>query len=133
MGIYSIVNVRQSARFVASGTLTAGAYCIFMTKLADRGWHSMTAGATAYLACMPIAFFLHKLFTFRSRSPVAPEAGRFILTSLIGIFMASVTPYVMISMLESPAWLASIATSIATPAISYLLMSSWVFYMETHD
>jgi putative flippase GtrA len=127
------MSARQTARFIASGALAAGAYCIFMTELADRGLSPMTAGAAAYLACMPIAFFLHKLFTFRSNAPVAPEAGRFMLTSLIGIVIASITPHVMMTLLDSPAWLASIGASIITPAISYLLMSSRVFYMETHD
>lgn len=104
-----------------------------MTKLSNKGLPPFAAGATAYLACMPIAFFLHKLFTFRSNAPIAPEAGRFMITSLIGIVVASVTPQIMMTLLGSPAWLASITSSILTPTISFFLMSSWVFYMETHD
>lgn len=104
-----------------------------MTKLTSHGFSPLTAGAAAYLASMPVAFFLHRLFTFRSSAPVKQEARKFILTSLIGIAVASITPHLMMKMLGSPAWLASITACILTPVISYLLMSSWVFYVEPHD
>lgn len=104
-----------------------------MTKLENHGFSPLIAGATAYLASMPVAFLLHRLFTFRSSAPVTQEVRRFILTSLIGVVVASITPHLMMKQLGSSAWLASIATSILTPGISYLLMSSWVFYVEPHD
>lgn len=127
------MNYRRHLRFIASGTIAAITYCVFMTKLAQHGHQPLTAGAIAYLASMPVAFFLHRLFTFRSSASVTQEVSKFILTSLIGVAVASITPHLMMKILDSPAWLASITASILTPVISYLLMSSWVFYVETHD
>lgn len=114
-------------RFGLSGIGAAIAYygtARFLLVVWD--WSAFAAGLTAYLLSMPIAYLLHRQFTFRSGARVGPEVRRFILSSAIGVVLASFLPLFFRSRgLNVDASL--VATCILVPAISYVLLSGWVF------
>lgn len=117
----------QLLRFALSGGAAAVVYCVVLVQLSAMGLRPWLSGFLGYLLSMPVAFVLHKMFTFRSDVPYKRELPRFIATSLIGIILASATPALLTSTSHVPMPWVALMTSIVTPLITYILMSLWVF------
>lgn len=114
-------------RFVVSGGAAALVYCFVLVQLTGAGLAPWLSGLLAYVVSMPVGFVLHKVFTFRSEQPFRQELPRFVATSLPGIFLGSVIPALLTATGRVPMPWVGLATSIATPVITYILMSIWVF------
>ena len=114
-------------RFVVSGISAAAIYCLLAFFAVEQlGWQPLTAGLVAYLSALPVAYLLHRMFTFRSRSQIPAEASRFVATSLIGIGLSSGLLTTM-TKLGMPLAGALLVTCVLIPAANYLAMSRWTF------
>lgn len=114
-------------RFCVSGITAAVVYYVIAyLALTYAGWPSALAGLCAYACSMPAAYYLHRRVTFASTARRGPEAARFIVSSVVGWSLATLLPGALISSgLSVPVALA--ATCLLVPAMSYLLLSIWVF------
>jgi putative flippase GtrA len=120
-------------RFIVSGVVAAGVYYFALSALLSSGVHPLIGGALAYIAAMPVSFSLHKIFTFRSKDRFSNEAPRFVLASIVGIAVASVTPALLLHQTSMSKHVASVITCILTPLMTYLLLNTWVFRGAQHD
>lgn len=114
-------------RFAISGTLAAAIYYV-LTWFAVRqfGWRLQIAAFTGYLFAVPVAYGLHRIFTYRSRGRLVPESRRFFASAVMGLALSSLLPTVMIRVGLSLA--AALAlTCVLVPVANYLLLSCWVF------
>jgi len=119
-------------RFGISGALAAGVYFLVMTALLGRGLHPMLSGVLSYTAAMPLSFAMHKLFTFKSKEPYVAEVPRFVLASAFGVSIASGMPTILLHLTKAAPELVVACTCIATPCITYVLLSTWVFNGRHH-
>lgn len=114
-------------RFIISGTFSAFIYSVGFVELSKLGISPWICGAASYAGTMPIAYTLHRKYSFKSQKPVTKEVLRFTAGSLIGLISASVTPSALARTTSmSHEWIA-LWTSVLTPCITYLIMSFWVF------
>ncbi|HKE94990.1 MAG TPA: GtrA family protein [Povalibacter sp.] len=114
-------------RFAVSGGASAAVYyCVAWWVLHRLHGSMFAAGLVGYLAAMPIAYALHRLYTFRSRDRMLAETSRFIAGSITGTVLAMVAPAALVRLGASDA-MALIATCVLVPLTNYLLLSRWVF------
>lgn len=119
-------------RFAVSGALAAAIYyAVAWLAIRQFGWKPLTAGLAGYVAALPMAYWLHRKFTFQSRARVLPESSRFVASSIIGIVLSSVLPAIM-SRFEVSLAIALAATCVLVPAANYLLLSRWTFSRAEH-
>lgn len=102
-------------------------YSMIFVKLASLGCDPSIAGAISYASSMPVAFLLHKKFSFRSAGTGKEEAARFIVASGVGMVVASALPKALTAWLGISANITALLTSIVTPVITYAALSRWVF------
>jgi putative flippase GtrA len=120
-------------RFFVSGISAAVVYyAVAWSAVEQLGWKPLAAGLVAYLTALPMAYLLHRMFTFRSRSRIPAESSRFVATSLIGIGLSSVLP-TMMTKLGVPLASALAVTCVVVPAANYLALSRWTFAQARGD
>jgi putative flippase GtrA len=120
-------------RFLVSGVSAAVVYfAVAWAAVEQLGWKPLAAGLVAYLTALPIAYLLHRMFTFRSRAQIPAESSRFVATSLMGIALSSALP-AMMTKLGMPLSSALAATCVLVPAVNYLALSRWTFAQARDD
>jgi putative flippase GtrA len=120
-------------RFFVSGICAAVVYyAVAWWAVEQLGWKPLAAGLFAYLTALPMAYLLHRMFTFRSRSQIPAESSRFVATSLIGIGLSSGLP-AMMTKLGMPLTSALAITCVVVPAVNYLALSRWTFAQARDD
>ncbi|AXQ30621.1 GtrA family protein [Solimonas sp. K1W22B-7] len=121
------INPRQTARYLVSGAIAAGAYmAVTVWCRQAAGLSLLVSGIAGYVCAMPCAYLLHRYYSFRSRQPPAREAGKFIATSVIGAMLSGLIPQ-WLSAGGTPLAAALTVTSIVVPIINYLVLALWVF------
>lgn len=120
------------ARFCLSGLLAALVYWgLAVLAVRSWAWDTVAAGLFAYASSMPVAYCLHRHVSFRSRDSIGPQLLKFVLTSGVGFGLSGALPYGLVSLGVSLE--VSLAmTCLLVPVVSYLLMSSWVFFRVSH-
>lgn len=91
------------------------------------------ASGLAYFSMIPIAYLLHRVFTFQSKGQHKSALPRFVATSIIGFALSLLIPYLAVSALDSPAWLAYLAVCVIVPAFNFASMRIWVFVASARD
>jgi putative flippase GtrA len=114
-------------RFGVSGTVAAlGYFGIAIVGVRTFRLAPEWAGFAGYIGSLPIAFLLHRVFTFRSRARFAPEWLRFLCSSLLGCLLSSWLPAA--AMDAGVSLHAALGlTCIIVPSVNYLLLSRWAF------
>ncbi len=85
------------------------------------------ASACAYLLMIPLAYFAHRIITFRSSAVHRVAFPRFVVTSCLGVALSWFIPYVASQMFAAPHWVAFLAVCIIVPALSFVTTRAWVF------
>lgn len=118
---------RKIFRFFLSGGVSALVYYgIARFAVSHWQWSLATAGLFAYLCSMPVAYGLHRRFTFSSTGRLASEAMRFVVSSMVGLALAAALPGFFASFGMSLD-VSLIVTCVCVPILSYVLLSAWVF------
>ena len=89
------------------------------------------ASACAYMLMIPLAYFAHRIITFRSSAVHRVAFPRFVVTSCLGVALSWVIPYTASQLFGAPHWLAFLAVCVIVPTLSFLTTRAWVF-VETH-
>jgi putative flippase GtrA len=82
---------------------------------------------------IPIAYFLHRVFTFQSKGQHKRALPRFVATSIMGFALSLLVPYLAVRVFDSPAWAAYLAVCVIVPAFNFASMRIWVFVASAHD
>ena len=118
----------QVLRFGIVGiAATATHYVIALLLATGGGAPAQIAHVTGFLAALPVSFFGHYHWTFRSRARVTRAAGRFAAVAL-GAFLASAMLLETLTRLTDWHVAASILFSVLLiPIASYILNRVFVF------
>jgi putative flippase GtrA len=102
-----------------SGLATAINYIVFFYIYEFTGAHYLLASATGYFVAIVLSFFLHKKFTFKSRSRAfAREASTFIFI-YVGFFLAGLALLEVLVRLGMTPLFANIISVLATTLLTY--------------
>ena len=85
------------------------------------------ASFCAYLLMIPLAYFAHRVITFRSSAGHGVAFPRFVATSFLGVALSWVIPYLASELFAAPHWLAFLAVCAIVPALSFVTTRAWVF------
>jgi putative flippase GtrA len=118
---------RKVPRFLLVGGAAALGYLGVATLLRRLGLPVLLAGSFAFLAMMPFSYAGHRLFTFGSERGVLREFPKFVISSVFGVALSGVIPYLTVSFLQLSATAGFAFTCVAVPTLSYLLLNGWVF------
>jgi putative flippase GtrA len=91
------------------------------------GLQPATASGMAYLLNIPVAYFAHRMVTFRSSELHHVAFPRFVVTSCMGLALSWLIPHLLLRMFAIPHWLAFLAVGVAVPTINFLATRIWVF------
>lgn len=109
----------------ATGTLLYAVLAyVFITRF---GFANVPGSALAYTICGFISYFGNRIITFRSTTPVAFEAPRFIVSSLIGYGLATGIPLALQVAGHANPNLAILAVCTAVPLANFLLLERFVY------
>jgi putative flippase GtrA len=91
------------------------------------GLEPSIASGGAYLLMIPLAYFAHRIITFRSSAVHGVAFPRFVVTSCMGVALSWLIPYLASQLFAAPHWLAFLAVCVIVPALSFLVTRGWVF------
>ena len=91
------------------------------------GLQPAIASFCAYLLMIPLAYFAHRIITFRSSALHSVALPRFVVTSGMGVALSWVIPYLASKLFAAPHWLAFLAVCVIVPALSFVTTRAWVF------
>jgi putative flippase GtrA len=120
--------VRQLIVFCLVGALLAGLYFVFATvESSIFGIEPATASGIAYLLMIPVAYFSHRMVTFRSSALHRIAFPRFVVTSCVGVALSWLIPRVASQVFALPHWLAFVAVIMVVPLLNFVTTRVWVF------
>ena len=116
------------SRFGTIGALNTATYAILSSGLIGLlGVEATLSSAIAFAACLPLAFWSHKLVTFRSGTRGRDEFIRFTLVQLLSLAIATLTMFVCVHLLGLHHLFPILLTVLIVPLISFIVMDRWVF------
>jgi len=116
------------SRFGTIGVLNTATYAILSSGLiALFGVEATLSSAIAFAACLPLAFWSHKLITFRSGARGSDEFVKFSLVQLLSFAIATLTMFVCVHLLGLHHLFPILLTVLIVPLFSYVVMDRWVF------
>jgi putative flippase GtrA len=97
------------------------------------GWSAVRGSTIAYLVCGLVSYSGNRLLTFQSEAPLAPEASRFVATSLIGMAISAFIPLLLTQYLHFDAWVSFLLVCISVPTANYFLLSRFVYVADLRN
>lgn len=115
------------ARFVAAGVLTNIVYAIVLlsVRLTNADW--WLAATSAYLVSLVVNYGLQRNFTFRSVDSHAASGLKYVVAQSLCLAINALVVELVAGRLGWHPLIAQGCSVLSTLAISYLLMSRWVF------
>ncbi len=121
-------NVRQPIVFGVVGVSLAAIYFVMAyVGSSGLGLEPAIASGSAYVLMIPLAYFAHRVITFRSSAVHRVAFPRFVVTSCLGVALSWVIPYLALHLFAAPRWLAFLAVCAIVPALSFVTTRAWVF------
>ena len=121
-------DLRQPIVFCIVGVSLALIYFVMAYAGSSAiGLEPAIASGCAYLLMIPLAYFAHRIITFRSSAAHRVAFPRFVVTSCFGVALSWVIPYLVSQILGAPHWLAFSAVCVIVPALSFVMTRAWVF------
>jgi putative flippase GtrA len=116
------------SRFGTIGAINTATYAMLSSGLISLlGADPTLSSAAAFAACLPLAFWSHKLVTFRSSNGSREEFLRFATVQFISFCVAVLDMYVCVTLLGRPPAVAILLTIVIVPIISFIVMDRRVF------
>ena len=117
MAVFCIVGVLLAALyFVTASVGTSGV-----------GLEPAIASGAAYLLMIPVAYFAHRIVTFRSSELHKVAFPKFVVTSCMGLALSWVIPHLILRMFAVPHWVAFLAVGVIVPTLNFVTTRIWVF------
>lgn len=118
------------ARYLLSGAVSAVIYLgLVWVAVTWLRCDVFASGVAGYLVATPVAYSLHRVFTYRSGSPIGAQFPKFLISSLMGLLLAGSLPELFL-ILGAPLAIALLITCILVPMINFAVLSAWVFVQE---
>jgi putative flippase GtrA len=116
------------AVFCLVGVLLAVLYFIAASVgTSALGIEPPIASGAAYSLMIPVAYFAHRLVTFRSAALHKVAFPRFVLTSCMGLALSWAIPHFLMRMFAIPHWFAFLAVGVIVPSLNFVTTRFWVF------
>lgn len=126
--------VQQTIVFCVVGVLLAVIYFVLAHAVsAIMGLEPQTASGFAYLIMIPIAYYAHRIVTFRFKGSHRVALVRFTVTAVIGVLLSYWVPYFAVRLFAVSESSAYLATCIVVPALNFFLMRVWVFFAVSDE
>jgi putative flippase GtrA len=114
--------------FCGVGVLLAVLYFVAASVgSSGLGLEPAIASGAAYLLMIPVAYFAHRIVTFRSSTLHKVAFPRFVVTSCMGVALSWVIPHFLLRLFAIPDWLAFLAVGIIVPSLNFVTTRIWVF------
>ena len=121
-------DVRQPIVFGVVGVSLALIYFVAASAgSAGLGLEPAIASGCSYLLMIPLAYFAHRIITFRSSAVHKVAFPRFVVTSCMGVALSWVIPYLASRLFAAPHWLSFLAVCVIVPTLSFVTTRAWVF------
>jgi len=121
-------DVRQPIVFGVVGVSLALIYFVVAyAGSSGLGLEPAIASGCSYLLMIPLAYFAHRMITFRSSAVHKVAFPRFVVTSCMGVALSWVIPYLASRLFAAPQWLSFLAVCVIVPALSFVTTRAWVF------
>jgi putative flippase GtrA len=121
-------DIRQPVVFGVVGVSLAVIYFVMAYAGASGlGLEPAVASGISYLVMIPLAYFAHRIITFRSSAVHKVAFPRFVVSSCMGVALSWVIPYLASRLFAAPHWLSFLAVCVIVPPLSFLTTRAWVF------
>jgi putative flippase GtrA len=121
-------DLRQPVVFCLVGVSLALVYFVMAyAGSSGIGLEPAIASGCAYLLMIPLAYFAHRIITFRSTAVHKVAFPRFVVTSCMGVALSWVIPYLASQLFATPHWVAFLAVCVIVPMLSFVTTRAWVF------
>jgi putative flippase GtrA len=87
----------------------------------------MVSSASAYAICLPLGYFGHRSFTFRSTRSHRFAGIAYPEVQFIALLIAVAITFTSVGILGLPPTLAFLLAAIGAASVSYLMQRRWVF------
>jgi putative flippase GtrA len=123
----AVTDLQEKVVFLIVGASCAGCYLILASTLHILGLPTTLSSTTAYTLCIPLGYFAHRHFTFRSDQPHNMSLPRYIIVQGVSVIVVTVITFIAsVWMGLSPVFSFLFAAAIAA-FTSYTTQKLWVF------
>lgn len=130
-GLLAAVPFGRLSRFGLIGALNTATYSILASGLINLIAVDPTlSSALAFAACIPIAFWGHKLVTYQSSNNSGDEFFRFVVVQFVGFCVAVLDMHLCATVFGLHPATAILSTIVLVPLISFVIMDRWVFRIK---
>jgi len=114
--------------FALVGCLTSAGYVILVAGLINPiGLPDELAASIAYFFMLPLNFWGHKYFTFKSNLSSLLTSFRFILMHAMTALLCTVIMWISTEKFDTSHWFGSFLIVLIAPLFNYTVMARWVF------
>lgn len=120
---------REAFAFYMVGGLAALAYVVITSSLIHLGtgvedW--IISGLT-YAVFMPLVYFAHRVFSFRSDAPHRRAFSRYVVVQIMGLGVATTLSFLMFNFVDITPFIASALVIGLTSVFNFLVLRGWAF------
>jgi putative flippase GtrA len=119
--------LRRLATFATIGVVATVSYALIAESLVSLRLTPLWASLIGYTLCATWSYLGHKHFTFSSSGRHAIEAPRFVLVTIVGLFVAVAMPILFARLFGPSPYGAVTATCVLVPIISFVVSQRFVF------
>lgn len=120
---------REAVAFYLVGGLAAAFYVLISSFLIDMnfGIADWQVSALVYAAFMPMVYFAHRLFSFRSDAPHRRAFSRYVVVQGMGLCVATVLSFAAFHILMLAPVVGSALVIGVTSIFNFLVLRGWAF------
>lgn len=125
--------VGQFVRYVITGFASLGVDLLALQLLLAAGVDAFLAVAIAFVAGMVVNLLLHKFFTFRERTPLAPaQVARYLAVVALNLALTEAVVWLATVQFGHGAMVGKLASLPLVLAIGFSLSRLWIFRRAGH-
>ena len=121
------MELQEKLVFLIVGGLAASCYVALAMILHALGLSPTTSSALAYVLCMPLGYFAHRSFTFRSVRSHRHAGVAYPAVQVIALLIATALTFISADTLGLPPIVAFFLAASGAAAASYVMQKRWVF------
>lgn len=116
------------SRFGAIGAINTATYAILSSGLIGSfGVEATLSSAISFAVCLPLAFWSHKLVTFRSGKRSRDEFFKFVSIQSASFAIATISMFICVHLLGLHHIIPILLTIVIVPVVSFVVLDRWVF------
>lgn len=123
----------QFVRYVVTGFASLGVDLLALQLLLAAGVDAFVSVAIAFVAGMVVNLLLHKFFTFRERTPLAPaQVARYLAVVALNLALTEAVVWLATAHFGYGAMAGKLASLPLVLAIGFSLSRLWIFRRPGH-